>query len=131
MWIDARHPTSSELDSWLVRLEAGAEQLAARWRVEITLRAASRTAGREFSAPLRSALGSASLELTGRAVPELVCYAGHDAGVMAEKIPAAMVLVRNAQGISHSPEETVELEDAVLAARVVHRALASAADLMP
>jgi beta-ureidopropionase / N-carbamoyl-L-amino-acid hydrolase len=131
LWIDARSAVSSELDEWLAGVEAAAEQLAARWRVEITPRTASRSAGREFSAPLRSALARAAVEVTGRAVPEVVCYAGHDAGVLAEKIPAAMVLVRNAEGISHSPEESVDLEDAALAARVVQRALASAAELMP
>jgi N-carbamoyl-L-amino-acid hydrolase len=124
LWIDARSRCSGELDSWLVALGAAAELIAPRWRVEITLQTASRSAGSEFSAPLRAALARASEELTGRSAPELVCYAGHDAGVLAERVPAAMVLVRNAQGISHSPKEAVELEDAALAARVVDRALA-------
>ncbi|HEY6398087.1 MAG TPA: M20/M25/M40 family metallo-hydrolase, partial [Solirubrobacteraceae bacterium] len=91
---------------------------------EIVLRRASSSAGREFSASLRAALLAAAQELMGEAVPELVCYAGHDAGVLAERVPAAMVLVRNAQGVSHSPQETIELEDAALAARVVNHALA-------
>jgi beta-ureidopropionase / N-carbamoyl-L-amino-acid hydrolase len=124
LWIDARSQRPSELDAWLARLEAAAEQLASQRRVEITLRSASRSAGSEFSAPLRAALVAAAEELTGRPVPELVCYAGHDAGVLAERVPAAMVLVRNAQGVSHSPQESIELEDAALAARVVNRALA-------
>jgi beta-ureidopropionase / N-carbamoyl-L-amino-acid hydrolase len=124
LWIDARSQRSSELDSWVAQLQAIAEQLASRWRVEIALRAASRSAGSEFSAPLRAALVRASEELTGRPAPELVCYAGHDAGVLAERVPAAMVLVRNEHGVSHSPQEIIELEDAALAARVVDRALA-------
>jgi hypothetical protein len=37
-----------------------------------------------------------------------------------------MVLVRNPTGISHSPRETVDLEDAALAARVVERLIATA-----
>lgn len=124
LWIDARSRRSSELDSWLARLEAAAEQLASRWRVQIRLRTASKSTGTEFSAPLRAALVQAAEELTGQPAPELVCYAGHDAGVLAERVPAGMVLVRNAQGVSHSPQEAIELEDAALAARVVDRALA-------
>jgi acetylornithine deacetylase/succinyl-diaminopimelate desuccinylase-like protein len=34
-----------------------------------------------------------------------------------------MILVRNANGISHSPAEHVELEDAAVAARIAAQAL--------
>ncbi len=37
--------------------------------------------------------------------------AGHDAMVLAEKIPAAMVFLRTPGGISHDPAESVQLED--------------------
>jgi acetylornithine deacetylase/succinyl-diaminopimelate desuccinylase-like protein len=36
-----------------------------------------------------------------------------------------MVLVRNPSGISHSPDEQIDLEDAALAARLVQRTLAA------
>jgi N-carbamoyl-L-amino-acid hydrolase len=55
--------------------------------------------------------------------PELVCFAGHDAGVLAERLPAGMVLVRNPTGVSHSPAETVDVADAALAAQAVAAAL--------
>ena len=61
--------------------------------------------------------------MLGHAAPELVCFAGHDAGVLAERVPAAMLFVRNATGVSHSPAEDVDLDDAAVAARVVARAL--------
>ncbi|HEY6398878.1 MAG TPA: hydantoinase/carbamoylase family amidase, partial [Solirubrobacteraceae bacterium] len=60
LWIDARSQRSSDLDSWLTRLEAAAEQLASRWRVEIALRRASSSAESEFSASLRAALLAAA-----------------------------------------------------------------------
>jgi allantoate deiminase len=37
--------------------------------------------------------------------------AGHDAMILAEKIPAAMIFLRSPGGISHDPAESVELED--------------------
>ena len=37
--------------------------------------------------------------------------AGHDAMIMAERIPSAMIFLRTPGGISHAPEETVEIAD--------------------
>ena len=37
--------------------------------------------------------------------------AGHDAGVLAARIPTAMLFVRNPTGVSHSPAEHAELAD--------------------
>ncbi len=123
VWIDARGPDGARIDAWRESIEAVAAELAARSRVEISAAVASRSAGQAFSKRLRGKLVRSAVSLMGRAPPEVVCFAGHDAGVLAERIPAAMVLVRNATGISHSPDEAVDLEDAALAARVVQRAL--------
>ena len=85
LWLDARSPGS--LDDWIAGLPGTVE---------------SRSDGVEFSPQVRAALGG----------PEVVCFAGHDAGILAERIPAGMLLVRNERGVSHSPEEHVELADA-------------------
>lgn len=123
LWIDARAPSFDAVDRWRSRLDDLVRELAARSGVEIDLAVASRSDPREFSGELRAALARASEEVLGHVVPETVCFAGHDAGVLAEHVPAAMLLVRNATGISHSPQEAVELEDAAIAARIVERAL--------
>jgi allantoate deiminase len=41
----------------------------------------------------------------------MVSGAGHDAMILAEKIPAAMIFLRTPGGISHDPAETVRVED--------------------
>jgi allantoate deiminase len=41
----------------------------------------------------------------------MVSGAGHDAMILAEKVPAAMIFVRSPGGISHDPAESAELED--------------------
>ena len=41
----------------------------------------------------------------------MVSGAGHDAMILAEKIPAAMIFLRTPGGISHDPAESVEMED--------------------
>jgi N-carbamoyl-L-amino-acid hydrolase len=116
LWIDARAPQAEAVDAWHRRLEEAARGLTT---VEIQLTTASRSDGIEFDADVRRALHEAA----GGPAPELVCFAGHDAGVIAEQRPAGMVFVRNQTGVSHSPHEHVELEDAAQAATVMLRAM--------
>jgi N-carbamoyl-L-amino-acid hydrolase len=44
--------------------------------------------------------------------PHLDAGAGHDAGVLAARVPTAMLFTRNPTGVSHAPEEGVEDADA-------------------
>jgi allantoate deiminase len=41
----------------------------------------------------------------------MVSGAGHDAMILAEKVPAAMIFLRTPGGISHDPAESVRTED--------------------
>jgi N-carbamoyl-L-amino-acid hydrolase len=123
LWIDARAAGFGAIDAWRARLDSLVGELEERTGVAIEVVVASRSEPREFSGEVRTALARAAEELLGHRPPELVCFAGHDAGVLAERVPAGMVLVRNPTGVSHSPHEAVELEDAAIAARVVQRAL--------
>ena len=125
LWIDARAAGGfAPIDAWRAELGELAAQLSARTGVEIEIGIASRSDARKFSPSLREVLAQAAEQVVGHAVPEVVCFAGHDAGVLAERVPAAMLLVRNETGVSHSPAEDVDLEDAAVAARMVERALA-------
>jgi beta-ureidopropionase / N-carbamoyl-L-amino-acid hydrolase len=92
-----------------------APQVAAEAGVELELRTAAWSTGTEFPGAVRDALAAGLRP----GAPRLVCYAGHDAGVIAERRPAGMVLVRNETGISHSPAEEVSLEDAAVAANAL------------
>jgi beta-ureidopropionase / N-carbamoyl-L-amino-acid hydrolase len=99
LWLDARSENPSALTAWFQDLPAGAE-----------LTVASRSDGVEFDPGLRAALGD----------PEgVLCFAGHDAGILAERLPAAMLLTRNPTGVSHSPEEAADLDDAAAAASAI------------
>jgi N-carbamoyl-L-amino-acid hydrolase len=99
LWLDARSENPAALSAWLDDLPAGAE-----------LTVASRSDGVTFDPDLRAALGDAD---------GVACFAGHDAGILAEKLPAAMVLTRNPSGVSHSPEEAADLDDAAAAATAI------------
>ena len=110
LWIDARTPDEELLSEW----RSSVAEAASGTGVEVEIVTASHSDAVEFDPGVRAALGS---------LPELVCFAGHDAGILAERRPAGMVLVRNASGVSHAPEEEVALEDAAVAAGALLRAL--------
>jgi beta-ureidopropionase / N-carbamoyl-L-amino-acid hydrolase len=101
VWLDARTENPPSLDAWLSGLGMPVE-------------VQSRTEGVEFDARVRGAFG---------ATPAVLCFAGHDAGILAEHLPAGMILVRNEAGTSHAPSEHVELSDAAAAASALARAL--------
>jgi beta-ureidopropionase / N-carbamoyl-L-amino-acid hydrolase len=122
LWLDARAPVPEELDRWWTGVRAAADELQAAARVEVQADVASHNRGTSFDPAVRSSLGKAAAEV-GLQGPELVCFAGHDAGVVAERRPAGMVLVRNLTGVSHAPDEDVSLEDAALAANIVRVAV--------
>jgi beta-ureidopropionase / N-carbamoyl-L-amino-acid hydrolase len=116
VWLDARSLDGDRVDAWreeVENLDLG---------LPVVLSLESRSPGCEFDPGLRSRLTALSEEL-GAPAPELHCYAGHDAGLIASRLPVAMVLVRNETGVSHSPAESVELEDAAFGANLVLRLL--------
>jgi beta-ureidopropionase / N-carbamoyl-L-amino-acid hydrolase len=122
LWLDARAPRSGEVDTWWEGLRAAGRELQTETRVELGLAVASLNRGTTFDERVRAELRNAA-EGQRLAAPEVTCFAGHDAGVIAQRRPAGMVLVRNATGVSHAPGEDVDLEDAAAAASVVRAAL--------
>ena len=112
MWLDARAPEAEAVESWRDAVSAEIGRVAVEAGVDPAVRTAAWSPGTEFGSDVVEALGHALRP----GAPRLVCYAGHDAGVIAERLPAGMVLVRNETGVSHSPEEEISLEDAAFAA---------------
>jgi beta-ureidopropionase / N-carbamoyl-L-amino-acid hydrolase len=117
LWLDARTPDAGALAAWRERLTAQAGALG----VDAELSTASESPAVAFDAGVRAALAVAPPEPGG--LPEVTSFAGHDAGILAGRVRAGMVFVRNATGVSHAPDEHVELEDAAVAATALARAL--------
>jgi acetylornithine deacetylase/succinyl-diaminopimelate desuccinylase-like protein len=118
MWIDARAPEPDTVVAWERDLRAAIGEIAASRRVQAQATRASFSEGTAFDGDLLARLAGAA-ERLAEPVAEVTCFAGHDAGVIAARRPAGMLLVRNAAGVSHAPQEHVELEDAAVAARIV------------
>jgi N-carbamoyl-L-amino-acid hydrolase len=90
--------------------------------VEVSWSRESADAGTRFDDGLRRALAEAAAE-AGVASADLWAYAGHDAGVLARHVPAAMVFVRNPTGISHHPDEHASEQDCLAACATLAGAL--------
>lgn len=86
----------------------------------------SRNTGARFDPGLRAAVHASAQEAK---VPagDLPSFAGHDAGILAPHLPAAMIFVRNPTGASHTPAESASDDDCVAAAQVLAGALAQLA----
>jgi N-carbamoyl-L-amino-acid hydrolase len=57
-------------------------------------------------------------------VPQIPTGAGHDAGVLAARVPTGMLFVRNATGVSHSPAEHAERDDCLAGVQALATVLA-------
>jgi N-carbamoyl-L-amino-acid hydrolase len=114
LWIDARTPDEDRLAGWRDALERRARELSETSGVRIELEIASQSGAVEFDGRVLAEMPQ---------LPRLVSFAGHDAGILAPHRPAGMVFVRNPTGISHAPEEQVDLEDAAVAANAMLAAI--------
>jgi allantoate deiminase len=65
-----------------------------------------------------TAIMAAAIESAGLPVKSMPSGAGHDAMVMAARVPTAMLFLRSPGGISHHPDESVLEEDVAAALRV-------------
>jgi N-carbamoyl-L-amino-acid hydrolase len=109
-WVDARAPDQETLDRVVSAITAAARDGADRHGVGLELRQESLTPLVRFDDELRDRLVSV-LAAAGQQAPVLPTGAGHDAGVLAARIPTAMLFVRNPSGVSHSPAEHAEAVD--------------------
>ncbi len=107
LWLDVRHPEDSVTAALIEKIHGKAQKAAAFEGCSVTLTEESLSGTVHFDPALQRGLVNS---LGG--VPVLPTGAGHDAAVLAGSVPSAMLYVRNPTGISHSPEEHVERDDA-------------------
>ncbi|WP_336714798.1 allantoate amidohydrolase [Arthrobacter sp. USHLN218] len=107
LWIDVRHQDDAVTAAVVERIHAEAIRAAAAEGCTVKLSEESLSPTVHFDPALRGRVGKLLPD-----APVLETGAGHDAGVLAARLPTAMLFVRNPTGISHSPEEHVEDDDA-------------------
>ena len=106
--LDARADDEAVLTALVARVTGAARRAAAEHGVGFEVTAESVSPAVVFPHALRDRLAAV---LDG--APVLATGAGHDAGVLAACVPAAMLFVRNPTGTSHSPAEHAADEDCV------------------
>ncbi len=109
-WLDSRAADQRTLDTVVTGIQEAAEQYATRYGVRLDVVRESFTPVVEFGDALREELARI-LGGRGEPVPVLGTGAGHDAGILSESVPTAMLFVRNPTGVSHSPAEWAEEDD--------------------
>jgi allantoate deiminase len=115
--LDLRHRNDLTRKHWVRYLENAAQTSAHKRGVEVEWRERLDQPAVEMDKRLTAELAEA-LQACGFPAKRMSSGAGHDAMVMAARVPAAMLFLRSPGGISHHPDESVREEDVEAALRV-------------
>jgi allantoate deiminase len=117
MSLDARHAEDATrkaaVEELIERARAIGERRGVRVRCETQMDVASVPMEERLTAYLCEAM-----EAEGLPAKHMASGAGHDAMVMAGRVPTTMLFVRSPGGVSHNPAEAVREEDVEAALRV-------------
>ena len=108
--LDVRHPSDRARAEALEELIRAAGDIAAKRGLSLS----SRTLSAQRAVPMDRFLVDQVEQAIRKAGCEpyrMASGAGHDAMILAEKVPAAMIFLRTPGGISHDPAESVYAED--------------------
>ncbi len=116
--IDIRAPNDADRDRALFDIMRAMEQIASKRGVRLVSEVVHEAAAVACSPWMTEHLTQA-IRRQHLPAPTSVSGAGHDASVIASLCPIGMLFVRCAGGISHSPQESVAVEDADACVRVL------------
>jgi len=108
--LDVRHGSDNVRTEALSDLIARAEQIAKRRGLSVKTNALLSQRAVAMDTFLADRIEDA-IRKAGCEPHRMVSGAGHDAMIVAEKVPAAMIFLRTPGGISHDPAESVLIED--------------------
>jgi allantoate deiminase len=108
--LDVRHPLDAVRHQTVDRMVKGATRIAAdrgltsEWEQNLNQPAVAMN-------PVMVKRLEQAVKSAGYPVHRMASGAGHDAMILAQKIPAAMLFLRSPGGVSHHPSENVLVED--------------------
>jgi allantoate deiminase len=120
--LDIRHASDRARTEALDELIRQAESISARRGVTVTWRTLLSQHAVAMDPFLMRQIEQA-IQKMGCGVHRMASGAGHDAMILAEKVPAAMIFLRSPGGISHDPAESVHLDDVAKALECGHHLL--------
>jgi allantoate deiminase len=118
MSVDARHPDDVRRAEVLAGVREIVAEVAERRGVDAVVEAVHDERSVKCDPALADRLRRAAAAI-GLGPPSLPSGAGHDAAVLAELVPMAMLFVRCRDGISHNPAESVTTDDVAAALAVL------------
>ena len=113
--LDVRHPDDQARVGAVKTLLRCAGQIGSRRDVAVSWEQRLDQPAVPMDANLSGLLSNAGGLAAGKPVHRMPSGAGHDAMIVARRMPAAMLFLRSPGGISHHPDETVLPEDVVTA----------------
>ncbi|HEY1649559.1 MAG TPA: allantoate amidohydrolase [Terracidiphilus sp.] len=115
--LDVRHANDGARNTALAALLEQANSIAGRRSLTLDCKRQMDQAAVPMDERLTAFMAEA-IEAAGLPLKRMESGAGHDAMVMAGRMPTAMLFLRSPSGISHHPDETVREEDVEAALRV-------------
>lgn len=108
--LDVRHKTDQIREEAVAALVHEAEGIAQRRGLSVQHSVLLKQSAVAMDAFLVDQI-EAAIRKTGCEPHRMTSGAGHDAMILAEKVPAAMIFVRSPGGISHAPAESAAVDD--------------------
>lgn len=108
--LDIRHASDALRLQSVLKLTQSAVEIAHRRGLSVThnILLEQRSVSMD---PFLSKQIEQAIRATGSAPHHMTSGAGHDAMILAEKVPSAMIFLRTPGGVSHDPSESVSVED--------------------
>jgi N-carbamoyl-L-amino-acid hydrolase len=103
-------------------VEEAGRSCAARYGLELEIAPWRAEPPVPLDPDIRAVIGEAAADLRWPIVT-MPSWAGHDAKILSEKVPAGMIFVPSRDGISHSPKEYTSWEDAARGAQLLCRTI--------
>lgn len=122
--LDVRHQEDSVRAAAIAWLCQEADQIAAERKLSLERVLVQETPSVDCDPDFIVRLAAASKSVTGDGF-QLPSGAGHDAVILSQLCPAAMLFVRCRDGLSHHPDEFVQVDDIELALRTAVRFMES------
>ena len=115
--LDVRHADDSVRTSAVNHLLDRAQLIAEQRGLELTRQVRLEQSAVACDRELTDVMARC-VEIAGYPIHRMVSGAGHDAMVMASRMPVAMLFIRSPEGISHDSAESVNIEDVASSLRV-------------
>jgi N-carbamoyl-L-amino-acid hydrolase len=128
--VDVRSADPASLDRAVRAVSELAHRVAAAHHLELMTSMVGNSRPLQMDGRLRAALKEAAGRV-GVQLPDVVSLSGHDAMVIGRRFPAAMLLVANPTGLSHSPDESIDEVGLAQAVEVLVNALPELASKRP